>query len=236
MKKLRQRAKLSNEAIRLTRAVHTSLPADGEVAELPALTPLTDARRQARTGLEGELIPLAVEQDRALWDCKAIDEGVASITTTLLLGFDWCASTAGGDLRSGARRGRARRGHRLAEIRLLAGNGLSNACSDNPDGDAARHRRGHPSPAPAGLHLLEALDGDERMAGHHRLKPRRAHLFEMAVIGKPPSFTIEPRPIGRRAFQNGTISSRRWCGSGSASRLGRLGRRQLHLDQAWPRG
>ena len=59
-----QRADLSNEAIRLTRAVHHLLPGDGEVAGLLALMLLTDARRLARTGPDGELIPL-MEQDRA---------------------------------------------------------------------------------------------------------------------------------------------------------------------------
>ena len=45
-----QRSDLSTEAIRLTRAVHTLLPNDGEVAGLLALMLLTDARRAARTG------------------------------------------------------------------------------------------------------------------------------------------------------------------------------------------
>ena len=53
-----QRSVLSNEAIRLTRAVHNLLPDDGEVAGLLALMLLTDARRPARTGPDGELIPL----------------------------------------------------------------------------------------------------------------------------------------------------------------------------------
>ena len=34
--------------------------------------------------------------------------------------------------------------------------------------------------APAGLELLEALDDDERMAGHYRLEAVRAHLLEMS--------------------------------------------------------
>ena len=45
-----QRTDLSDEAIRLTRAVHALLPDDGEVAGLLALMLLTDARRAARTG------------------------------------------------------------------------------------------------------------------------------------------------------------------------------------------
>jgi predicted RNA polymerase sigma factor len=32
----------------------------------------------------------------------------------------------------------------------------------------------------AGLDLLEPLDADERIAGHHRLEAVRAHLLEMA--------------------------------------------------------
>ncbi len=43
---------------------------------------LTDARRLARTGAEGELIPLA-QQDRALWDRRQIAEGVALLSATL---------------------------------------------------------------------------------------------------------------------------------------------------------
>jgi predicted RNA polymerase sigma factor len=77
-----QRNDLSNEAIRLARAVHHLLPDNGEAAGLLALMLLTDARRRARTGPEGELIPLA-EQDRTLWDREAIAEGVALVMRTL---------------------------------------------------------------------------------------------------------------------------------------------------------
>ena len=80
-----QRVELSNEAIRLARGVHRVLPDDGEVAGLLALMLLTDARRPARTGPEGEIIPLD-EQDRSLWDRAAIDEGVALVTASLSRG------------------------------------------------------------------------------------------------------------------------------------------------------
>ena len=46
---------------------------------------LTDARRPARTGPDGELIPLD-KQDRSLWDQSAITEGVALISATLRKG------------------------------------------------------------------------------------------------------------------------------------------------------
>lgn len=64
------------------RMVHRLLPADGEVTGLLALMLLTDARRPARTGPDGGLIPMA-EQDRSRWDADAIAEGVALITGAL---------------------------------------------------------------------------------------------------------------------------------------------------------
>jgi predicted RNA polymerase sigma factor len=72
------RHELTSEAIRLARAVHRSLPDDGEVAGLLALMLLTDARRPARVDAEACLAPLA-EQNRALWDTAAIEEGAASV-------------------------------------------------------------------------------------------------------------------------------------------------------------
>ena len=53
--------------------VHAS---NGDAAGLLALKLLTDARRTARTGGNGELIPLD-ELDRGIWDRQAIAEGVA---------------------------------------------------------------------------------------------------------------------------------------------------------------
>src|SRR5918999_1060163 len=70
------RVELSAEAIRLTRIVHRLLPDEGEVAGLLALMLLNDARRPARTGPDGALIPMA-EQDRSLWNADAITEGEA---------------------------------------------------------------------------------------------------------------------------------------------------------------
>src|SRR5262249_42668236 len=76
------RVELTGEAIRLTRELHRRMPDDGEVAGLLALMLLTDARRPARTRPDGTLVPLA-EQDRTLWDGKAIAEGTELITEAL---------------------------------------------------------------------------------------------------------------------------------------------------------
>ena len=58
------RSDLAAEAIRLARWCTRRCPDDAEVAGLLALMLLTDARRPARTGPDGELVPLA-EQDRS---------------------------------------------------------------------------------------------------------------------------------------------------------------------------
>jgi RNA polymerase sigma factor (sigma-70 family) len=171
-----RRSDLSTEAIRLTRAVHRLLPRDGEVAGLLALMLLTDARRHARAGTDGELIPLA-EQDRTLWDRQTIDEGTALITATLSRGsigaYQLQAAIA-------ALHDEAVRAEDTDWPQILALYGLLTRLADNPmvalnHAIAVAMVHG----APAGLELLKALDADERMAGTHRLAAVRAHLLEM---------------------------------------------------------
>jgi len=80
-----QRVDLAAEAIRLTRLVHALLPGEAEAGGLLALMLLTDARRPARTGPTGELIPMA-EQDRSRWNADAIAEGLTLIRAALSAG------------------------------------------------------------------------------------------------------------------------------------------------------
>ncbi|MGH9611700.1 MAG: RNA polymerase sigma factor [Bryobacteraceae bacterium] len=172
-----QRTELSREAIRLTRAVHNLLPSDGEVAGLLALMLLTDARRVARTGPGGELIPLT-KQDRTLWDRKDISEGIALITATLSKGsvgaYQLQAAVA-------AVHDEASRAEDTDWPQILALYDLLKRMSNNPmvmlnHAIAAAMVHG-PS---TGLDLLNALDADGRLTGHHRLDAARAHLLEMA--------------------------------------------------------
>jgi RNA polymerase sigma-70 factor (ECF subfamily) len=67
---------LAGEAIRLARLLHALLPDEPEVTGLVALLLLHDARRDARSSADGELVPLD-EQDRSRWDRAAIAEGSA---------------------------------------------------------------------------------------------------------------------------------------------------------------
>ena len=172
-----QRRELSGEAIRLTRAVHKLLPEDGEVTGLLALMLLTDARRAARTGPDGELIPLT-KQDRSLWDREEISEGVALITASLSKGsigaYQLQAAIA-------AVHDEAARAEDTDWPQILALYDLLKRMSGNPmvmlnHAIAVAMVHG-PS---AGLELLDALDADGRLTGHHRLDAVRAHLLELA--------------------------------------------------------
>jgi len=171
------RLELAHEAIRLARAVHAMLPDDGEVAGLLALMLLTDARRAARTGPGGELIPLT-QQDRSRWDQKQIREGIALLTAALSKGsvgaYQLQAAIA-------AVHDEAARAEDTDWPQILALYELLKRMGDNPmvllnHAIAAAMVHG-PS---RGLELLQALDRDGRLAGHHRLDAVRAHLLEMS--------------------------------------------------------
>jgi predicted RNA polymerase sigma factor len=172
-----QRPKLSKEAIRLARAVHNLLPDDGEVAGLLALMLLTNARCAARTGPDGELIPLT-KQDRTRWDRKEISEGIELLTATLPKGpvgaYQIQAAIA-------AVHDEAARAEDTDWPQILALYELLKRMSDNPmvmlnHAIAAAMVHGPCT----GLDLLGALEADGRLTGHYRLDAVRAHLLEMA--------------------------------------------------------
>jgi len=172
-----QRGELTREAIRLTREVHRLLPDDGEVAGLLALMLLTDARRSARTGPDGALIPIA-EQDRGRWDRGSIEEGIALVTDALsgtpLGPYQLQAAIA-------AVHAEAARAEDTDWPQIVALYGVLERISPNPvvtlnHAVAVAMVRG----PRAGLGLLETLDGDDRISRHHRLEAVRAHLLEMA--------------------------------------------------------
>jgi RNA polymerase sigma factor (sigma-70 family) len=169
------RAEMSGEAIRLTRIVRLALPDDPEVAGLLALMLLTEARRPARAGAGGELIPLA-EQDRTRWDRQLIAEGDDLISQAWRQGavgpyqlqaaiaalHDQAAEAADTDWRE-----------------ILALYGVLERMTGNPMVSLSRAIAAAMADGPAsGLALLRgALE--ERLAGHYRLHAVRAHLLEM---------------------------------------------------------
>ncbi|NRQ36126.1 sigma-70 family RNA polymerase sigma factor [Nonomuraea sp. NN258] len=172
-----QRPDLTWEAIRLARALHRLLPGDGEVAGLLALMLLTEARRRARTGPEGELIPLA-EQDRGLWDQELIKSGVGLISQALSAApigpYQVQAAIA-------AVHDEAPGDAETDWPQILALYGVLAGLEDNPVITLNRAVAVAMVRGPrAGLDLLDDLAADERIAGHHRLAAVRGHLLELS--------------------------------------------------------
>ncbi|MFD7118269.1 RNA polymerase sigma factor [Streptomyces sp. NPDC059922] len=167
------RADLAREAIRLTRAVRRLLPREGAVTGLLALMLLTDARSAARTGPDGELIPLD-EQDRSLWDGKAIEEGTALVTEALSQG------PAGAyQLQSAiaALHDEAASAEDTDWPQILALYDILVRRTPEPMAELGRAVAVAMVRGPrAGLAEVAALE--DRLAGHHRLDAVRAHLLE----------------------------------------------------------
>jgi RNA polymerase sigma factor (sigma-70 family) len=177
-----QRTDLTAEAIRLTRMLRTLTPdteskESGETGGLLALMLLTDARREARSDSHGALIPLD-EQDRSLWNAEQIAEGVALVSASLGKGpvgpYQLQAAIA-------ALHDEAKTAAETDWPQILALYEVLDRVSPGPvvtlnKAVAVGWARG----PLAGLAALGELDGDERMAGNHRVEAVRAHLLERA--------------------------------------------------------
>ncbi len=172
-----QRIDLSNEAIRLTRALHHIMPEDPEITGLLALMLLTDARRDARVGAAGEIIPLD-EQDRSRWNKKLIEEGVAMISDALTRGavgpYQLQAAIA-------AIHDEASSTEATDWPQILAFYGLLEKITKNPTVTLNRAVALAMVEGPtAGLKLLKSIENDERVSAGHRLDAIRGHFYEMA--------------------------------------------------------
>ncbi|MCP2095818.1 RNA polymerase, sigma subunit, ECF family [Actinosynnema pretiosum] len=169
------RVDLAEEAIRLARAVVAARPDDGEAAGLLSLMLLTHARRPARLGEHGALVPLA-EQDRGRWDRELIEEGAALVVRAVSRGrvgqYQLQAAIA-------ALHDDAARAEDTDWPQILAMYGLLVRMTGNPV--IALNR----AVAASVVHGVEAgftLVGEleEALAGHHRLDAVKAHLHERA--------------------------------------------------------
>ena len=170
-----QRVDLSSEAIRLARAAHDLLPENAEVSGLLALMILTDARRPARSGPNGEIVPLD-EQDRSLWNREAIAEGVRLVSEALARGVvgSYLLQAA-----IAAVHDEAAHAEDTDWPQIVALYGVLMRLGDNPmvalnHAVAVAMANG----LDRGLALLEPLDRDPRIKDHYRLAAVRAHLLE----------------------------------------------------------
>ena len=170
------RIDLATEAIRLTRLL-AEWSDHPEVLGLLALMLLTEARRPARTGPHGELIPLDA-QDRTLWTRPLIQEGTHLLESAL-------SQNRPGPYQI------------QAAIAALHDEATSTETTDWPQILALYSALLHLEPTPmarlshaialamvegptAGLAALDELAKDPRLANSHRLDAARGHLLERA--------------------------------------------------------
>src|SRR5262245_61944534 len=171
------RVDLSSEAIRVARLLAQLLPTEPEVQGLLALMLLTGARRAARTGPHGELIPLD-EQARSTWDRGRISEGERTLQRALALGAPgpYQVQAAIAALHDQAPSSEATDWPQIAGLY-----GVLLQFDDSPmvrlSHAIARAMVEGPT---AGLAALDALASDPHLSGHHRLDAARAHLLERA--------------------------------------------------------
>ncbi|MCD2197163.1 RNA polymerase sigma factor [Actinomycetospora endophytica] len=166
----------AGEALRLLRELDRLLPDEPEVGGLLALVLLTEARRPARTGPVGELVPLD-EQDRSAWDAALIAEGTERVERAM-------------------RRGRVGAYQLQAAVAAVHAEAADYRDTDWPQIAGLYEVLGRIDPSPvvalnravalaeageprAGLALLDALDGEAGRLGH-RLPAARAHLLVRA--------------------------------------------------------
>jgi RNA polymerase sigma factor (sigma-70 family) len=169
------RVDVSDEAIRVTRQLVALVPGEPEAAGLLALMLLTDARRPARIGAAGELMPLDA-QDRRLWNAAAIAEGMRWLDLALA-------------------------GHRPGPYQIQAAIAALHDAAANTDttdwlqiralyqrlitiADSPMARLSHAIATAmvdgphAGLAELEALGSDPLLSRSHRLAAARGYLLE----------------------------------------------------------
>jgi predicted RNA polymerase sigma factor len=171
------RRDLTSEAIRLTRMLYETAPAEGEVAGLLALMLLTDARRAARTDADG--LPVALpDQRRDRWNREQIREGLALLERTLGRGaigpYQLQAAIA-------AIHDEAPTAALTDWRQILALYGVLEQVAPGPVVTLNRAVALAMVDGPrAGLELLHTVEDDDAMRRSHRLHAVRAHLLEKA--------------------------------------------------------
>ncbi|MFG3702179.1 RNA polymerase sigma factor [Micromonospora sp. NPDC047620] len=172
-----QRIDLAEEAIRLARILRQLLPAEREVAGLLALMVLIHARRDARTGPDGELV-LLDDQDRGRWDRAMIEEGIGLVRVAL---------TGGPPGRYGVQAAIAALHNEAADVattdwpQIVALYDVLLALTESPivavNRAVAVAMRDGPQ---AGLVLLDELAGEALLRGYHPYTVARADLLHRA--------------------------------------------------------
>ena len=196
------RGELCAQAIRLARALAALLPREPEVTGLLALLLLTDARRDARVGPDGDLVLLA-DQDRGRWDHALVAEGETLVEQALRQGrpgpYQLHAAIAA--CHSGAR---TAADTDWREIAMLYGELIRYEPTPVVEANRAVAVAMSEGPA-AGLVILDAVGTDPRLARWPQLHLARAELLRQlgrradAAGAYQAALQLEP-PVPERGF------------------------------------
>lgn len=170
-----ERRDLSSEAIRLARLVSRVAEDCVESHGLLALLLLTDARREARTGAAGELIPLD-EQNRGKWDRAQIEEGVRILTGALkrAAAGPYCIQAAIAAVHDEAERAEDTDWPQILGLYEVLGR-------MRPDPLVALNRAvalAMVKGPEAGLRAVAEVESSGRLSEYHRVAAVKAHLLE----------------------------------------------------------
>jgi RNA polymerase sigma-70 factor (ECF subfamily) len=171
------RRDLSGEAIRIARVLESLLPERPEPKALLALLLLHDARREARTDAQGDLIVLE-DQDRTRWDREQIADGLRWLEAALRLGATgpYAIQAAIAALHARAERPEDTDWPQIAALYEALLRALPSPVVALNHAVAVSMVEG---PA-AGLARLDALAGREGIRGYHLLPAARADLLRRA--------------------------------------------------------
>jgi RNA polymerase sigma-70 factor, ECF subfamily len=202
------RTDLCDQAIRLGRALAALLPDEPEVTGLLALLLLTDARRGARTSLDGDLVLLA-DQDRGQWDHAMIAEGEELVERALRRSRPgpYQIQAAIAACHSGAGSAEATD---WREIALLYGELIRYEPTPMVEANRAVAVAMSEGPA-AGLVILDSVGRDPRLARWPQLHIARAELLRQvgrradAIAAYEAAIALEP-PAPERAHLARRIS------------------------------
>ena len=168
------RRELSSEAIRLGRLLHALMPESAEAEALLALMLLHDSRRDARTNASGEIV-LLEEQDRSLWHCDQIAEGLELTERALARGArgPYALQAAIAALHAEAKRPQDTDWHQIVALYELLLQQQTSPVIELNRAAAVAMADG----AQDGLRLLEALAERGELKGYYLLPAARGDML-----------------------------------------------------------
>lgn len=181
------RPQLCEDALRLGRMLAEVVPSEPEAHGLVALMELQASRSGARVDDAGEPV-LLLDQDRARWDARGIERGLAALERAKSLGDGRGSYTLQADIAACHARARVAVDTDWARIASLYGDLVAVAASPVVQLNRAMAVSMAHGPA-AGLELVDALASEPSLRRYHLLPSARGDL--LAKLGRLDEARVE---------------------------------------------